>query len=63
MNKKSIINNIVNQPQRLKALNSNKVSWNDLSEFQKQQINAGLDDIKHGRVLSSEEFWKQLKNE
>jgi hypothetical protein len=37
-------------------------SWDNLSEFQKQQINAGLDDIKNGRILSSEEFWDQLKN-
>lgn len=46
----------------LRAANSEKDSWDNLTEYQKQQINAGLDDIENGRVLSSEEFWNQLKN-
>ena len=46
----------------LRNLNASKFSWDDLSEFQKHEINAGLDDIEHGRVMSPEEFWGQLKN-
>lgn len=45
----------------LRTLND-KFSWDDLSEFEKQNINEGLEDIKHGRVMTSEEFWNQLKN-
>jgi hypothetical protein len=46
----------------LRTVNSDNLSWNDLSEYQRQQINEGLDDIENGRVLSSDEFWNQLKN-
>ena len=46
----------------VRAATSNKSSWDDLSEYQKENINAGLDDIDNGRVMSSEEFWKLLKN-
>jgi predicted transcriptional regulator len=46
----------------LRLASTDKSSWDDLSEFQKQQINAGLEDIEQGRVMSSEEFWSRLKN-
>jgi hypothetical protein len=46
----------------LRTANSGSFCWDDLSELQKQHINEGLDDIENGRVLSSEEFWNQLKN-
>ncbi|MDR3693528.1 hypothetical protein [Mucilaginibacter sp.] len=46
----------------VRILNTGNTSWDDLTEYQKENINAGLDDIKHGRVMSSEEFWDQLKN-
>jgi RNA polymerase-binding transcription factor DksA len=36
--------------------------WDDLSDAQKQHINEGIDDEENGRVISSEEFWKNLKN-
>jgi hypothetical protein len=36
--------------------------WDDLSEAQKQHINEGIDDEENGRVISSAEFWKNLKN-
>lgn len=62
MKKKVTTNSPLSQLQPIKPSNSDKYSWDDLSEFQKQQINAGLDDIKYGRVMSSEEFWNQLRN-
>ena len=61
MNKKGKISDTAIQQQELKKLNPDKYSWDTLTEFQKQQINAGLDDIKHGRVMSSDELWKRLK--
>ena len=54
--------NMLSMLDGLRTANSDKFSWDDLSEFQKQNINEGLDDIKHGRVMSSDEFWDQLKN-
>jgi hypothetical protein len=36
--------------------------WDDLSENQKRHLNEGLEDAKEGRVMSSEAFWKKLKN-
>jgi RNA polymerase-binding transcription factor DksA len=36
--------------------------WDDLSESQKRELNEGIDDAENGRVISSEEFWKNLRN-
>jgi len=36
--------------------------WDELSESKKAQINAGLEDVKNGRVMSSDEFWTRLKS-
>ncbi|BAU53293.1 MULTISPECIES: hypothetical protein [Mucilaginibacter] len=36
--------------------------WDNLPEWQKQHINEGIEDEENGRVISSEEFWKNLKN-
>jgi len=33
----------------------------DYEEWALEQIDAGLADIKAGRVLSDEEFWKQIE--
>jgi predicted transcriptional regulator len=55
-------NNMLHVLEGLRVTNAGKSSWDDLSEYQKQQINAGLDDIENGRVMSSEEFWSRLKN-
>ena len=51
------------------ALNSIRLSnseddwWGNLSDAQKQHINEGIEDEENGRLMSSEEFWKRLKNE
>jgi hypothetical protein len=37
--------------------------WDELTEADQSEILAGLDDIQKGRVVSSEEFWKRLKDE
>jgi hypothetical protein len=36
--------------------------WDELSKDQKQVILAGLRDAENGKVISSDEFWKKLKN-
>ena len=35
--------------------------WKDLSAAQKAHINEGIDDAENGRVISSAEFWVNLK--
>ncbi len=37
--------------------------WNELSDAQKAHINEGLDDIKAGRVMTSQEMWDSLDQE
>ncbi|MFA6084127.1 hypothetical protein [Mucilaginibacter sp.] len=36
--------------------------WDSLSESQIERINEGLADAENGRVVSSNDFWKKLKN-
>jgi hypothetical protein len=41
-----------------------KNDWLDeLSENQKEILQNGIDDIENGNVISSTEFWKELKND
>ena len=54
--------NMLSMLDGVRILNTGKTAWDNLSEYEKENINAGLEDIKHGRVMSSEEFWDQLKN-
>ena len=56
-------NDMLEMLEGVRVLNTDKEAWDDLSEYQKESINAGLEDIKHGHVMSSEEFWNQLKND
>jgi len=36
--------------------------WDELSSGQKKVVLAGLKDAKEGKLISSGEFWKRLKN-
>ena len=54
--------NMLSMLDGVRILNTGKTAWDNLSEYEKENINAGLEDVKHGRVMSSEEFWDQLKN-
>jgi len=36
--------------------------WDSLSDSQTKHINEGIEDEENGRVISSEAFWKNLKN-
>ena len=33
-----------------------------ISELNKKKLHKGMDDIKKGNVISSAQFWKELKN-
>ena len=48
---------------KLRFSKSKEDWWDELSENDKENILAGLEDSDRGNVMSSEEFWKRLKNE
>lgn len=47
----------------LRISKSNNDWWDDLSEYEKRQINEGLDDAENGRYVSSGEFWSRQIND
>ena len=47
---------------RMSRSEPDKDWWDDMSEEQKKNIEMGLKDLNEGRTMSSEEFWKRLKN-
>lgn len=55
--------NVINFLEGLKKSKSKEDWWNELSENQKQMIQNGINDIENGNVISSNQFWKELKNE
>ena len=46
----------------LKKSKSKDDWWDDLSENQQKIVRNGLDDIEIGNVISSAQFWEELKN-
>jgi predicted transcriptional regulator len=46
----------------LRASEMKTDGWDDLPESHKARIEKGLEAMERGEVLSSEEFWKRLKN-
>lgn len=67
-NKLHALIDTINDNDKLKAmltlLNVNEVEndwYEDLSDAQKQSIEKGLDDIKHGRVKTHEEVMDEMK--
>ena len=51
---------------QISELNKKKldlIDWiNQLSDNEQKKIQKGMDDIKKGNVISSAQFWKELKN-
>jgi len=47
----------------LKTSGSTEDWWTNLSENQRSVINRGIKDIDEGRVMTSDQFWKNLKSE
>jgi predicted transcriptional regulator len=44
-------------------LSNSEGDWREnLSDAQRQHINVGIEDEENGRLMSSEEFWKSLRN-
>lgn len=48
---------------RLKTSGSTEDWWTNLSDNQRSVINRGIKDIDEGRVMTSDQFWKNLKGE
>lgn len=46
----------------LKKSKSKDDWWDDLSENQQKMLRNGKDDIESGNVISSSQFWEELKN-
>ena len=46
----------------LKKSKSQDDWWDDLSENQQKMLRNGMDDIESGNVISSSQFWGELKN-
>jgi len=46
----------------LKRSKSKSDWWDGLSESQKKMLQNGLDEVENGNVISSDQFWKDLKN-
>jgi len=47
----------------LKTSGSTDDWWTNLSDNQRSVINNGMKDIDEGRVMTSDQFWKNLKSE
>ena len=46
----------------LKSASSKDDWWDELSDNEQKKLQKGMDDIKKGNVISSAQFWKELKN-
>ena len=47
---------------KLRFSKSKEDWWDELSDVEKEIVQAGIDDADKGNLISSEEFWRQLKN-
>jgi hypothetical protein len=54
--------NIIEFLDGLKKSKSKNDWWEELSVNQQKMLQNGLDDIENGNVISSTQFWKELKN-
>ena len=46
----------------LKSAISKDDWWDELSDNEQKKLQNGMNDIKKGNVISSAQFWKELKN-
>jgi len=46
----------------LKRATSKDDWWDELSDNEQIKLQNGINDIKKGNVISSAQFWKELKN-
>lgn len=54
--------NIIEFLDGLKKSKSKNDWLDELSENQQKMLQNGIDDIENGNVISSTQFWKELKN-
>lgn len=54
--------NVLSFLEALRKSRSKKDWWNGLSKKQQDNILKGLEDAENGRVLTSNEFWQELRN-
>ena len=54
--------NIIEFLDGLKKSKSKDDWWDKLSESQQKMILSGIDDIENANVISSTQFWNELKN-
>jgi hypothetical protein len=54
--------NIIEFLDGLKRSKSKDDWWDELSEKQQKMIQSGIDDIETGTVISSTQFWNEMKN-
>lgn len=48
--------------QTLKNSTEGKDWWDEISEAEKESLRRGEEDIKAGRIYSSDEFWKEVES-
>ena len=46
----------------LKRATSKDDWWDELSDNEQKNLQKGMEDIENGHVISSAQFWKELKN-
>jgi len=46
----------------LRESQNEKDWWKQITPDQKRLIEQGMEDVKNGRVMSSEEFWNRLRD-
>ena len=46
----------------LKSATSKDDWWDELSDNEQKKLQNGMNDVKKGNVISSAQFWKELKN-
>lgn len=54
--------NIIEFLDGIKGSKSKNDWWDELSENQQMMLQNGIDDIENGKVISSTQFWNELRN-
>jgi len=54
--------NIIEFLDGLKKSKSKSDWWDELSDNQQKMLQIGVDEIENGQVISSNQFWRELKN-
>ena len=55
--------NLLHSLEGIMVSNSGGDWWDELTEEEKENIQAGIDDADNGNLISSKEFWRRLKDD